>query len=373
MKRTSLFQIHKDLGAKMVEFAGWEMPVQYEGVRQEHLTVRSSCGLFDVSHMGEIEVRGPEALSFCQWITSNDTSKLKVNQAQYTLICNEKGGVVDDVILYKFSDENLLFCVNASNSSKVYEWVLAQTANFDVEVIDRSPDYSQVAIQGPGSEAVLSESIGVSLDELKRFYFLTCSWNGNDLIVARTGYTGENGYEIFLPWEAVPDLWSRLTEIGGGQGLKPAGLGARDTLRLEMGYSLYGHEIGEDTNPLEAGLGRYVKLDSEDFIGMQAIVESTAKGLLRELVAFTMVERGIPRQGYGIFKDGELLGRVTSGTFSPSLEIPLGMGYLNCEGRRSSTEGRGDKLSSDRIQIEIRNTLREAQVASLPFYKKDNN
>lgn len=353
----------------MVEFAGWEMPVQYEGVRQEHLAVRSSCGLFDVSHMGEIEVRGVDALAYCQWITTNDANKIKINQAQYTLICYENSGVVDDVILYKFSDENLMFCVNASNSTKVYEWMLAQIEGFEVEITDRSPDYSQIAVQGPLSKAILSESIGVSLADLKRFYFLACNWNGNDLIVARTGYTGENGYEVFLPWEAGPDLWSKLMETGSGQGIKPAGLGARDTLRLEMGYSLYGHEIDEETNPLEAGLGRYVKLDSDDFIGKQTIVDETADGLKKELVAFTMIERGIPRQGYSIFRDGEELGKVTSGTFSPSLEKPIGMGYL--KGVR--TEIDEVKSSSDSIQIEIRNTLREAQVASLPFYKKDSN
>lgn len=368
MKRTSLYQIHKDLGAKMVEFAGWEMPVQYEGVRQEHLAVRNSVGLFDVSHMGEIEVRGPEALKFCQWITTNDANKININQAQYTLICYENGGVVDDVILYKFSDENLLFCVNASNSTKVYEWVLAQVGDFDVEITDRSPEYSQIAVQGPLSEAVLSESIGVSLADLKRFYFLTCTWNGNDLMVARTGYTGENGYEVFLPWDAGPGLWERLMEADGGRGVKPAGLGARDTLRLEMGYSLYGHEIDEETNPLEAGLERYVKLDGEDFIGKQAMVDSVAEGLKNELVAFTMVERGIPRQGYTIFRAGEHAGKVTSGTFSPSLEKPIGMGYL----KRVDTQSSGDKVDSERIQIEIRDTLREAQVTSLPFYKKED-
>lgn len=357
----------------MVEFAGWEMPVQYEGVRREHLAVRSSGGLFDVSHMGEIELRGSDALSFCQWITSNDASKIEVNQAQYTLICNDKGGVVDDVILYKFSDENLLVCVNASNSSKVYEWIREHIGDYNVEVLDRSPNYSQIAVQGPCSEAVLSEGIGIPLESMKRFCFLTCKWNGNDLIVARTGYTGENGYEIFLPWEAGPDLWTRLTETGSGKDLKPAGLGARDTLRLEMGYSLYGHEIDEGTNPLEAGLGRYVKLDAGDFIGKEKIEDSLARGLTSELIAFTMVERGIPRQSYPIFRDGEKLGSVTSGTFSPSLEIPIGMGYLNYGGRGNYSEADGKELSNESIQIEIRNTLREARVASLPFYKKDNN
>jgi aminomethyltransferase len=365
MKRTSLYQIHKELGAKMVEFAGWEMPVQYEGVRQEHLAVRSSAGLFDVSHMGEIEVRGPDALSFCQFITSNDAGRINDYQAQYTLICNFSGGVVDDVILYKFSDDNLLFCVNASNSEKVFEWVLEQKGNFDVELLDRSPDFSQLAIQGPLSEAILPETLSFSLSALKRFHFITATWNGTDLIVARTGYTGENGYEVFLPWDKGPDLWNRLFEAGGGQGLKPAGLGARDTLRLEMGYSLYGHEIGEDTNPLEAGLARYVKLDAGDFIGRQALTESLARGLENKLVGFCMTDRGIPRQGYGIFKNTEFLGRVTSGTFSPSLEKPIGMGYL-----KGVENGSGAGDVGDIIEIEIRNTFRGAQVVALPFYKK---
>lgn len=346
----------------MVEFAGWEMPVQYEGLRQEHLAVRSACGLFDVSHMGEIEVRGSDALKFCQWLCTNDANKIKINQAQYTLMCYENGGVVDDVILYKFSDEHLLFCVNASNSEKVYNWAGAQAGNFNVEVIDQSPEYSQIAVQGPVSEAVLSKSIGNSLQDLKRFYFLTCNWNGSDMIVARTGYTGENGFEVFLPWDRGPDLWGALMDSGAPYGVKPAGLGARDTLRLEMGYSLYGHEIDEHTNPLEAGLGRYVKLDTDDFIGKDAIVRSQSEGLKKELFAFTMLERGIPRQGYGIYQGGKLSGSVTSGTFSPSLEKPIGMGYL--KGVSSNKSG---------IQIEIRNSLREAQVASLPFYKKDGN
>lgn len=362
MKRTALYEIHKNLGAKMVEFAGWEMPVQYEGVIPEHLAVRSACGIFDVSHMGEIEVSGTDALKFCQWLTSNDASKIEIGQAQYTLMCYEHGGVVDDVILYKFSDEHLFFCVNASNSDKVYEWALSNKEGFDVEVIDRSREYSQIAVQGPESEVILSDSIEASLAELKRFRFVQHTWNGSDMIVARTGYTGENGYEVFLPWDAGPSLWQKLMDIGSPNGLKPAGLGARDTLRLEMGYSLYGHEIDEHTNPLEAGLRRYVKLDSDDFIGRQAILNSESSGLKNVLVPFTMKERGIPRQGYGIFIDGELSGKVTSGTFSPSLEKPIGMGYL-----------KGVEPENGVISIEIRNTFREAEIASLPFYKKDPN
>jgi len=360
MKKTALNSIHKELGAKMVEFAGWEMPVQYEGVKKEHLAVRQTAGLFDVSHMGEIEIRGKDARNFCQWITTNDVNKVSNFQAQYTLLCNREGGVVDDIIIYKFSDELFLFCVNASNSAKDYEWIKKEKNNFDVEVLDISTDYSQIAIQGPDSKAILSNGIGVDLDNIKKFRFEMIKWNESDLIVARTGYTGEEGFEIFLPWEGAPLLWSALMEVGNEYDIKPCGLGARDTLRIEMGYSLYGHEIDKDINPLEAGLGRYVKMDSDDFLGKEALIKSLDEGLSNELVGFEMIDRGIPRQGYSIFKNGTFLGNVTSGTLSPSLEKSIGLGYL-C----SNVE------HDDRIQIQIRDTVREAEIVSTPFYSKE--
>jgi len=361
MKKTTLNSIHKELGAKMVEFAGWEMPVQYEGVRKEHLAVRQSAGLFDVSHMGEIEIRSKDAINFCQWITTNDLNKVADFQAQYTLLCNHEGGVVDDVIIYKFSNELFLICVNASNSAKDYEWIKNERGNFDVEVLDRSLEYSQIAIQGPDSQAVLSKCIGADLDNIKKFRFETIKWKGNDLIVARTGYTGEEGFEIFLPWDGAPLLWSGLMEVGSEYGVKPCGLGARDTLRIDMGYSLYGHEIDEDINPLQAGLSRYVKMDT-DFIGKEALLKVLDKGFSQKLVGFQMIDLGIPRQGYSIFKNGTFLGNVTSGTLSPSLEKSIGLGYLN-----------SNVKNEDRIQIQIRDTLREAEIVSIPFYIKGIN
>ncbi|MEM7008535.1 MAG: glycine cleavage system aminomethyltransferase GcvT [Thermodesulfobacteriota bacterium] len=359
MRETALNSIHKELGAKMVEFAGWQMPVQYEGLRQEHLAVRSSAGLFDVSHMGEIEVIGKDAIDFCQWVTTNDVKKVQDGQAQYTLLCNEHGGVVDDVIIYKFSDEHFLYCVNASNSDKDFAWIKKEEAKFDVEVTDVSAQYSQIAIQGPEAIAILTSAIETNLDHIRKFRFDLISWSGFEMIVARTGYTGEEGFEIFLPWDKAPLLWRKLLETGADSGIKPCGLGARDTLRIDMAYSLYGHEIDGDINPLEAGLNRYIKLDTDDFIGKKALVESLENGLENNLVGFELLDRGIPRQGYGIFIDGSNVGNVTSGTLSPSLEKSIGLGYLNNKVEHDNT-----------IQIEIRGSLRDARIVSIPFYKK---
>lgn len=357
-----MFPIHLQLGARIVEFAGWEMPVQYEGLREEHLAVRRAAGLFDVSHMGEIGISGKNAAQFCQRITTNDIRGVKDYQAQYALFCNHEGGVVDDVILYKLSDENYLICVNASNTAKDYEWILGAGENFDVEIEDRSGNYSQLALQGPRSEEILSACLSSDMSSLKRFRFLPFTWNGMELIIARTGYTGEDGFEIFLPWEAGPRLWTGLMESGRAYGIRPCGLGARDTLRLEMGYPLYGHEINDAINPFEAGLGRYVKMDAGDFIGRDALNNVLAEGVKRRIYGFEMIDRGIPREGYGVFKNGARIGTVTSGTLSPSLEKSIGMGYLT-----------SDVAAGDRIQVEIRNTFREARVVNLPFYKKDVN
>lgn len=357
-----MYSIHQQLGARIVEFAGWEMPVQYEGLREEHLAVRRDAGLFDVSHMGEIEIRGRAAAQFCQYVTTNDVMAVKDFQAQYTLLCNREGGVVDDVILYKLSQDKYLFCVNASNTDKDREWIVGADRDYDIEIEDRSPQYSQIALQGPRSEEILSACLSSDLSALRRFRFLPFTWNGLELIIARTGYTGEDGFEIFLPWDGGPLLWEDLMEAGHNFGIKPCGLGARDTLRIEMGYSLYGHEISDDINPFEAGLGRYVKMDAGDFIGRDALCGVLAEGPRHRIYGFEMVDRGIPREGYRVFKDGSHIGRVTSGTLSPSLEKSIGMGYLN-----------SGVIIGDSIWIEIRNTLREARVVNIPFYKKDVN
>ncbi len=359
MNRTALYDVHKGLGAKIIEFAGWEMPVEYLGLREEHLAVRNRAGLFDISHMGEIEVRGKEAASFCQWVTTNDISKLKKFQAQYGFFCNPDGGVVDDVITYKFSDERFLICVNAVNTDKDYQWVKSVRNGFNVELLDRSSEFSQLALQGPNSETILNEAIGKEFSSLKRFYCQLENWNGIDLIIARTGYTGEEGFEIFLPWDRAVDLWNEILHKGTAYGIQPSGLGARDTLRIEMGYPLYGHEIDEDTNPVEAGLSRYVKIDKGDFIGKGAIISAVEYGLKKKLVGVEMIERGIPRQGYDILKDGIALGNVTSGTLSPSLEKPIAMGFL-----------RTDIESGNEVEINIRKNRKKARIVSIPFIQK---
>ena len=359
MNRTALYHVHKELRAKTVEFAGWEMPVEYAGLKEEHLAVRNRAGLFDISHMGEIEVRGKDADSFCQRVTTNDIGKLKNFQAQYGFFCNPNGGVVDDVITYKFSDDRFFICVNAVNTEKDYEWVKSLKNGFNVELSNRSLEFSQLALQGPNSETILNEVLRKNFSSLKRFYCETENWNGIDLIVARTGYTGEEGFEIFLPWDRAEVLWNEILHKGRSYGVQLCGLGARDTLRIEMGYPLYGHEIDENINPVEAGLSRYVKIDKGDFIGKEAIVNAVERGLKKKLVGLEMVERGIPRQGYDILKDGIPLGNVTSGTLSPSLEKPIAMGYL-----------RTDMESGNEVEIDIRKNRRKAKIVSIPFIKK---
>jgi aminomethyltransferase len=361
MNRTALYGVHKKLGARMIEFAGWEMPLQYRGIREEHLAVRSSVGVFDISHMGEIEVEGEDALSLCQWVATNDVSRLGDFQAQYTLMCNPNGGVIDDVIIYRISETRFFICVNAINTAKDFKWIKQNAAGkFRVEVKNRSLEFSQLAIQGPSAEEVLIKVLNRDLSLLKRFSFALVSWKGFELMVARTGYTGEDGFEVFLPWERALELWDAVFEEGRPYQIQPCGLGSRDTLRLEMGYPLYGHELDEETNPVEAGLLRFVKLDKGDFVGRTALMDVVSAGPGKRLMGFEMVERGIPRQGYGILKDGDVVGVVTSGTFSPSLQKPIGLGYL-----RSNSYSENEE-----IYIDIRGTLRRAKIVSVPFYRK---
>ncbi|MGQ0793062.1 MAG: glycine cleavage system aminomethyltransferase GcvT [Deltaproteobacteria bacterium] len=359
MSRTALYEIHLELGAKVVEFAGWRMPVEYSGIREEHLAVRARAGLFDVSHMGEVEVRGRQALQLCQWVLTNDLCALKPLGAQYTLICNEQGGVVDDVIIYKFSQERFFICVNASNTAKDFDWIKRAEAKFDAEVIDRSREFSQLAFQGPDSMAVLAKLLGSEIKSLKRFHVACVKRNGSELLIARTGYTGEDGVEIFLPWGDAPKLWREILDAGSQFCVLPCGLGARDTLRVEMGYPLYGHEIDDTTNPLEAGIGRFVKIGKGDFIGRAALVKVAETGAERKLAGFEMSDKGIPRQGYGIIKNDSQIGAVTSGTLSPSMQKAVGMGYVP-----------SDMNIGDEIAIEIRSARRKAKIAPLPFYKQ---
>ena len=362
MKRTALYELHKKSGAKMVEFAGWEMPLQYVGLRKEHITVRSSVGIFDVSHMGEIEITGTDSTDFCQYLSSNNLKNIESGQAQYTLLCNKNGGVVDDVIFYKYSDEQYLICVNASNTEKDFVWInkVGRECYFNIEIKDVSPGYAQIAVQGPNSVNLVADLLGEGIKNIKRFNFSKLKWNNINLMIARTGYTGEEGYEIFLDWDKGPELWIELIKSGHDFDVGPCGLGCRDTLRIEAGYPLYGHEIDDTTNPLEAGLGRFVKLDSDDFVGKNRIIESVESGNNRELIAFVVVDTGIPRQGYDILCGEDIIGKVTSGTHSPSLNKPIGMGLVK------------RNYDKNNLCIDIRNKKRRIELVNIPFYKKNN-
>jgi len=361
-KKTPLYEEHIKLGARMVEFAGWEMPVQYSGVIDEHKAVREAAGLFDVSHMGQIEVTGRGATDYVQHLTTNDVRKLVDGQAQYSLLCRENAGVIDDVIVYRISGEKYVIVVNAINAVKDLDW-LESHARDDARIENISPEHAMIAFQGPKSQEILAELTDADLASIGHYHFRSGRIAGADCIIARTGYTGEDGFEIFAPPAGVTGVWQAILEKGKPRGVLPAGLGARDTLRTEMRYSLYGHEITEETNPIEAGLGWVVKLNNEDdFIGKRAIKEIKEKGLARTLVGFKMQESGIPRQGYPILIGEKEAGIVTSGTMSPSLREPIGIGFVPIEAREIGTE----------ICIDIRGRSRKAIVVETPFYRKDN-
>lgn len=359
--QTPLYAEHVRLGARIVDFAGWEMPVQYSGVIDEHLAVRNAAGLFDVSHMGQIEIAGSGAESLVQYLTTNDVKRMSDGRAQYSILCNGKGTVIDDIIVYRFSPTKYILVVNASNISKDLAWITRHERP-DAKVTNRSNEFALIAFQGPLAAKVLQGLTDTDLGKIGTYFFSAGTVaNVEDVIIARTGYTGEDGFELFIAPSASPQVWQAIIERGKSKGVKPAGLGARDTLRLEMKYSLYGHEITEETNPLEAGLGWVVKLDTpDDFIGKQALLEIKQRGPTRKLVGFKMVDRGIPRQGYSIHIDGQPQGIVTSGTMSPSLDCAIGIGYLPANlGAVGS-----------RIWIDIRGEEREAEVVQTPFYKK---
>jgi aminomethyltransferase len=357
---TPLKNEHIALGGKMVDFAGWNLPVEYEGLRIEHQTVREKAGLFDVSHMGEIRVSGPKALETLQWVTTNDVSKLLAGEAQYSLFPNFEGGLVDDLIVYCLKpNEEYFLCVNASNTEKDYDWIVKN--NRGAALKNESAEWGQIAIQGPTAIAISEKVLGKDVSTIGTFKFREVAFQGARCLVARTGYTGEDGFEVFVPASKTVELWRAFLKEGAPLGLKPAGLGARDTLRTEMKYPLYGHEIDHETNPYSAGLGWVIKPDKKDFIGRDLILAQKAKGLKRKLVGFKMVERGIPRQGYKLFSMDELeIGFVTSGTVSPSLNEHIGVGYVD---EPKSYEG-------SKIKVEMRGRKVQAEVCKTPFVNK---
>jgi len=359
MKRTKFYEIHKKLNAKLVEFAGYEMPIQYSSIIQEHKAVRTSVGVFDVSHMGEIFIKGPKAFDFVQYITINDASKLFPGRVQYSAMCYEDGGIVDDLLVYKISDQEFMLVVNASNIEKDFEW-LQKNNIYDVEIENQSDVYSLLAIQGPNSLNVIQKLVNEKID-LEYYYFNFQNILGNKVILSRTGYTGELGFELYFQGdsEIAEKIWSAIFNAGKEYNIQPVGLGARDSLRLEMGYCLYGNDIDKSTNPLEAGLGWITKLNKPNFVGKSALL-SAKENLTRKLVAISSDEKIFPRHGYEVSFKGEIIGKVTSGTVSPTLEKAIALAYVKKEYSEINTE----------LNIFSRGKEYPAKVVKLPFIKK---
>lgn len=355
LKRTPFHAIHAALGAKLVPFAGYEMAVQYPaGISAEHKAVRERCGLFDVSHMGEFIVSGAQALELLNAVTSNDVGALAVGQAQYSTLLNERGTIEDDLLIYRLPDRYMVV-VNASNRAKDLEHLNRHAVQFDCEIADESDETALLALQGPRAQELLAPHTEVRLDDIAYYHFTTGAVAGvRDVIVARTGYTGEDGFELYFPGEHAEAVWTALTRSGE---VAPAGLGARDSLRLEMGYALYGNDIDDTVTPLEANLGWLVKMKKGDFVGRAALERQKAEGIPRRLVGFTTAERAFPRHGYPVFHEGAPSGIVRSGTVSPTLGTPIGTCYLP----RAATEGTD-------FEVEIRGKRIEARVVKLPFY-----
>lgn len=360
MKNTALTHKHIELGAKMVPFAGYSMPVQYEGVTLEHETVRNGVGVFDVSHMGEFILRGPNALDFLQKFSSNDASKLFDGKAQYSCMPNGKGGIVDDLIIYRISENEYFLVVNASNIEKDWNWI-SSLNEMNVEMSDVSDEYTLLAIQGPQAALSMQSLTEVNLSDMKYYTFEYAEFAGiKDVMISATGYTGSGGFEIYVKNEDAEELWNAVFEAGKEFNIKPIGLAARDTLRLEMGFCLYGNDINDETSPLEAGLGWITKF-TKDFVDSAFLAKQKEEGIERKLVAFEMIDRGIPRKDYEILdSNGIKLGHVTSGTMSPSMKIGIGLGYVQ----------KGHSGIDTDIYIAVRNKTLKAKVVKLPFYKK---
>jgi len=361
MKQTQFYDQHLTRGAKMVPFAGYMMPVEYTGVSQEHINVRENVGIFDVSHMGEIWIKGPSAFELVQRITSNDVAMLEPGKIQYSCFPNDSGGIVDDLLVYMYDKEKYLLVVNAANLEKDHTWILKQ--NSEGALIENASDQiSQLAIQGPNAASLLQSLTEIDLSEIPYYHFITGAVAGKkDVIISNTGYTGAGGFELYMHNADAVQIWDQLFDAGKELGLQPAGLAARDTLRLEMGFCLYGNDINESTSPLEAGLGWITKFtDGNNFINRPALEQQKLEGVSRRLIAFELEERGIPRQHYPILNvDGNPIGEVTSGTMSPMLKKGIGMGYVEIEYAKKDSD----------IRIGVRNKQLAARVVRLPFYK----
>lgn len=361
LKRTPLYESHLKYGGKIVDFSGWELPIQYEGISSEHEAVRNAVGIFDVSHMGEVEVEGKDATAFVQNLVTNDITVLEDYQILYTLMCYPHGGIVDDLLVYKYNNEKYLLVINAGNIQKDIDWTMKNKEQYEVDIKDISADVAEMALQGPLAEELLQRLADVDLSKIGFFYFNEkVVIEGAQCLVSRTGYTGEDGFEIYLNNGDAEKVWESLMQAGKDLGIKTAGLGARDTLRFEANLPLYGNEMTEDITPLEAGLGYFVKLNKDNFIGKDALVKQKAEGLKRKTVGFEMEDKGIPRHGYDVFANGEKIGFVTTGYLSPTLKKSIGLAMVDIE----HAELGGT------IEIIIRNKPAKAKVIKRSFYTK---
>ncbi len=361
LKKTPLDARHRAAGARMVAFSGWEMPLEYAGIAEEHLAVRTRAGLFDVSHMGEVEIAGKDALAAVQHVTSNDAARLAVGRAQYSALLTDRGTFLDDVMVYRLAPQHFLIVTNAANTSKAYAWIADRIGTYaDAVVVDTSSRYALLALQGPRSAAALQPLTGVDLDALPAFAFATGEVAGVRATISRTGYTGEDGFEIFTPPQSADRVWQAILAADPAIGVVPAGLGARDTLRLEAALRLYGHEIDETTTPLEAGLERIVGWGKEAFIGLAALRAQKAQGVPRRLIGFELTDPGVARRGHAVFRGGAVTGTVTSGTITPFLKKAIGLAYVASADAAPGTE----------LEIEIRARRPRARVVPLPFYRR---
>ena len=356
MKQTPLYTKHVELGAKMVDFAGYQMPIQYTGIIQEHNAVRHSAGLFDVSHMGEFIITGDEAEVFLDYVTINDVVSIQPWQAQYSAMCYEDGGIIDDLLIYRYPDHFMLV-VNASNKEKDLDWFMAHKLD-NVDILDISDQTGLIALQGPKSRSILQNIFDINLNEIDFYWFDVAKINGNSATIARTGYTGELGFEIYADHDNIVKIWDAIMNAGG-DAVEPTGLGCRDTLRMEMKYCLYGNDIDASTNPIEAGLGWITKLDKDNFIGKEALVDAKAN-ITRKLICIEMIDRGIPRKGYTIVNNGAVVGEVTSGTQSPSLNQGIGLAYV----------AKGFAKTGTKLKMKVRHKLLNCKVVNSPFIRK---
>ncbi|TPE66370.1 glycine cleavage system aminomethyltransferase GcvT [Halalkalibacterium halodurans] len=362
LKKTPLFDLYEQYGGKVIDFGGWALPVQFSSIKEEHEAVRTKAGLFDVSHMGEVEVTGAQALNYLQRLVTNDVSKIKDGQAQYTVMCYENGGTVDDLLIYRRSEDQYLLVINAANIDKDIAW-MEKHAIDGVSIINVSNQTAQLALQGPVAENVLQTLTEEPLADIKFFRFVDgVNIAGVNVLLSRTGYTGEDGFELYCLAEDAPVLWKKLIEAGKEHGVVPCGLGARDTLRFEAKLPLYGQELTKDISPIEAGIGFAVKVDKEDFIGKEILKKQKEQGAPRKLVGLEMVDKGIPRTGYEVYVDNQKIGFVTTGTQSPTLKKNVGLALLQAEHSELGTE----------VIVHVRKRQLKAKVVATPFYKRGN-